>query len=366
MRKLLALGVVLVAASLVGACIGDVGNCDKDPTADCFKGKGTGGSTISPAGGGAGCDNHPNGCLLPLGSKCQMVVSGPQCASGHCVDGVCCESACEGTCMACSKANGSPQADGKCAAIPGGQSDPKNPECNGKGGVCGGTPGYCLCEDGKQDANETDVDCGGPCGPTCLIGQKCNGNKDCVGGFCVDGVCCMSKCGGPCESCAQSGLPGICSPIVGPDPGMCDGTKQCSFFGGCRTASGGTCSGDADCVTGLCKSTVCALCDAQMSTCVTGKCDVGAGDCIPTSQAVGDPCVAPGQCAAANCYDGVCCDKACTGTCMSCRGAYTGKEDGTCAPILAGLDPHGQCTGPGKMATCSGMPVGNGSSCGAN
>ena len=39
-----------------------------------------------------------------------------QCYSGSCVDGVCCESACEGICEACS-ASKTGQADGSCAPI---------------------------------------------------------------------------------------------------------------------------------------------------------------------------------------------------------------------------------------------------------
>src|SRR6185436_19515113 len=38
------------------------------------------------------------------------------CASGHCVDGVCCENGCDGTCMACSLAKTGKQS-GSCAFV---------------------------------------------------------------------------------------------------------------------------------------------------------------------------------------------------------------------------------------------------------
>lgn len=45
------------------------------------------------------------------------------------------------------------------------------------------------CEDGIQNFNETDRDCGGPACPACENGQKCQIDLDCVSQFCSDGVC---------------------------------------------------------------------------------------------------------------------------------------------------------------------------------
>jgi len=58
--------------------------------------------------------------LLIPGSGC---VAHEQCASGTCVDGVCCTSDCTGTCRSCNL----PGSEGTCTAIPNGQ-DPAN-EC---------------------------------------------------------------------------------------------------------------------------------------------------------------------------------------------------------------------------------------------
>ena len=60
-------------------------------------------------------------------------------------------------------------------------------------GVCSG--GVCQapqCNDGVQNGNETDVDCGGSdCAGTnkCAIGEGCVVNNDCQPGFCTGGIC---------------------------------------------------------------------------------------------------------------------------------------------------------------------------------
>jgi hypothetical protein len=70
--------------------------------------EGAGGATgqggEEPSSGGAG----PG--LLPDGASCSTE---DDCASGHCVDGVCCESSCTEGCHACSEAAGSAE-DGLC------------------------------------------------------------------------------------------------------------------------------------------------------------------------------------------------------------------------------------------------------------
>ena len=57
--------------------------------------------------------------LLPEGSACTGA-GGGQCQSGPCVDGVCCNQACSGSCQACNL----PGTVGQCTPIPGGQDPP--------------------------------------------------------------------------------------------------------------------------------------------------------------------------------------------------------------------------------------------------
>ena len=152
------------------------------------------------------------------------------CATGFCVDEVCCGVACEGPCKSCLPGTGAcelsaadtdpgdlcPGAlnncteDGVCEECadrtPNGQET--GVDCGGSicppcaaGGACV-VPEDCAscvcvsgacepprCDDGQRDGCETDVDCGGPCGPTCAIGQACRIKADCALFNCVEGRC---------------------------------------------------------------------------------------------------------------------------------------------------------------------------------
>jgi len=69
------------------------------------------------------------------------------------------------------------------------------------------------CDDNILNQDESDVDCGGVCGSTCLDGEKCNSGKDCVSISCESGICVSCRdgkqnqreenidCGGPCTAC---------------------------------------------------------------------------------------------------------------------------------------------------------------------
>ena len=68
-----------------------------------------------PDAGGCGLGRVETdaGCLGDLGATCD---AGPVCASGICVDGRCCDTACDGICEACG-------ADGACGPAPDGEGD---------------------------------------------------------------------------------------------------------------------------------------------------------------------------------------------------------------------------------------------------
>jgi hypothetical protein len=67
-------------------------------------------------------------------------------------------------------------------------------EC-GSGTVCNGMWCVSSCSDGYRDSDESDTDCGGGCGNTCQVNQRCWGNWDCASNNCVyspgafQGVC---------------------------------------------------------------------------------------------------------------------------------------------------------------------------------
>jgi hypothetical protein len=69
-----------------------------------------------------------------------------------------------------------------------------------------------TCNDGQQNHGETDVDCGGPCGP-CADGKGCSSGADCQSGVCSSGTCvAASTCGNgmaePGEQCDGADLKG--------------------------------------------------------------------------------------------------------------------------------------------------------------
>lgn len=78
-----------------------------------------------------------------------------------------------------------------------------------------------------------------------------------------------------------------------------------------------------------------------------------------TPREPGQDCSSRADCTTGVCSDGVCCNRACDGTCESCVGMLTGAADGTCLNVLAGTrcgpDPH-TCTAGGEyavMPTCN-------------
>jgi hypothetical protein len=156
-----------------------------------------------------------------------------RCASGNCVDGVCCDVAtCTGACMACNV----PGFQGTCVLAKPGTEVPGSCESNQ---ACDGT-GACKTKNG----------------------QPCTTASPCASANCVDGVCCDSACTGECSSCNLTGQAGKCRPYTaGTDPegecgkgtgvckSTCDGVSRCAFpqptlsCGDCMTCDGaGTCS----------------------------------------------------------------------------------------------------------------------------
>src|SRR5450759_2617768 len=78
-----------------------------------------------------------------------------------------------------------------------------------------------------------------------------------------------------------------------------------------------------------------------------------------TTLSNGSTCTADTQCTNGHCADGVCCATVCTG-CNACSNTLTGKDNGTCAPVLSGQIAHNACTDEtatnqcGNDGTCDG------------
>ncbi|MGZ3420975.1 MAG: Kelch repeat-containing protein [Polyangiales bacterium] len=102
--------------------------------------------------------------------------------------------------------------------------------------------------------------------------QRCANGAQCPSGFCVDGVCCDSKCEGTCQTCVLPSSPGHCTiEPFGIDhanacgkAGTCVGT--CDGKGGCTSATGGAQCRPSHC-TGTSTGVSAAFCSASGSSC---------------------------------------------------------------------------------------------------
>ena len=94
-----------------------------------------------------------------------------ECFTGHCADGVCCESACDGDCEVCSVARGSAR-DGSCEVLPEGISCSAGVGACAVNSTCDGSRGSC-----EVVAYETD-------------GDVCDDQRDdTTGDRCQHGIC---------------------------------------------------------------------------------------------------------------------------------------------------------------------------------
>jgi MYXO-CTERM domain-containing protein len=184
-----------------------------------------------------------------------------QCLSGNCVEGVCCDQACDGDpCRACSKAQGAP-ADGTCAIAPGKACDDGDQcsqidACDEAGACAGAKPVVCSSEDACQLPGTCDPKtgaCAPPTGEVCSSGENngsapsvpsavtlCATGSECESGFCADGVCCDSACDAPCHSCVLFPIIGKCTRA----PAGVDLRHDCYPVVNCLR----TCGGNGQCI----------------------------------------------------------------------------------------------------------------------
>jgi N-acetylneuraminic acid mutarotase len=159
------------------------------------------------------------GTRVPQGGSCS---SDAQCETGSCVDGVCCNSRCQGQCAACDV----PGSVGQCVAVEGhphGQrpacSDIEDP-CHQCGGVSldacglpeGAACGTVHCERGRISR--------GQCGPNARVGWGCEFRFEaaCAPNACVDDHC-QQECRidddcDPAYFCRTSQYPVRCAPFA--------------------------------------------------------------------------------------------------------------------------------------------------------
>lgn len=229
---------------------------------------------------------------------------------------------------------------------------------------------------------------------TCKVkkspGTMCAAAPECGSGFCSpDQVCCDKACTDACTACVKSSTgqtDGTCAPVqlglkhnsecvaepatsCGKD-GTCDGKGGCHLFASGTSCMPGSCSGSTftpaktcngsgmcatpgspmDCGQSACTTAGCtSSCKADTDCGSSGYCDKTTSKCT-SKKSNGTPCGVGNECTSGACVDGVCCNTACTGTCVSCLTAKTGATNGMCTFIKGGM-PDSRCTASDK-STC--------------
>lgn len=253
---------------------------------------------------------HSDGEIFALTANGGACASHGECASLKCVEGVCCNSDCTGTCQSCVNAK-TGGASGTCAPVKAG-TDPDN-DCAADAQTTCGNDGMC--------------DAAGAC------------RKWAAG----------TQCGSSCVSGTQTTL-------------GCNGAGSCSQASSSKSCGGPPCA----------NAQVCSTTCGAGSPCQPGYwCD--AGTC-KTQLAKGAACTADGQCGTGHCVDGICCDQACTGLCQACKAASKGYgANGDCGFVKDGIDVDNECSvdatnSCGDDGVCNGAGVcrkaANGTACG--
>ncbi|NUO51295.1 MAG: hypothetical protein HOV80_20765 [Polyangiaceae bacterium] len=288
-------------------------------------------------------DGEP--CTLPF-----------QCASGFCVEGVCCDAACDGVCVSCLGAQTEAGTAGTCSPITGG-TDPED-ECLDEGAAACGLNGFC--EAGACDTYDPD-DCNA---------SGCTDESECASGFCIDGVCCDVACEGLCQACSAAkkgtGTDGVCGPIArGTDPdgdcgpgnlpceeaNVCDGVSACASVlslcspfmctsQGCVTV----CTADLDCQDG--------------AVCAGGACVPEESLCTNLTQALGRDGVTS-DCSPYRCNVDGTCKLSCASVDDCAIGLVCDPDGMTCIapPPAEGGEEGCACTEPGRGAPGGTAPI---------
>jgi FG-GAP repeat protein len=300
--------------------------------------------------------------VLP-GGPC---VSDAQCATGFCVDGVCCTSACGGgdptDCQACSS--------GTCiatnlTACDDGNACTQVDSCSW--GTCtGSSPVVCTALDACHLAGSCDPQTGTcsnpskPDGSACSDGTLCTQGDSCQSGGCASGapVVCLAL-----DACHLAGScdpqTGTCSNPAKPNGSACDDGNLCSLGDTCQ---GGSCSSGAP--------VVCTPLDQCHSA---GTCNPQTGMCSNPSMPNATPCFDGDACTNVD----ACQNGACSGVATICTALDACHDAGTCDPSTgvcsdppspdgtacddADICTEGDACGAGSCM--AGTPCPDGSSC---
>ncbi|WP_438039111.1 MYXO-CTERM sorting domain-containing protein [Sorangium sp. So ce128] len=233
--------------------------------------------------------------------------TGAECASGFCVDGVCCDTACGGgvpnDCQACSAAAGA-AVNGTCGALE------ANTECRAAAGGC----------DAAEVCDGTSVEC--PADAKLAAGTQCRAS---AGACDVAEVCDGSTGACPADTKLAAGTQCRAS------AGVCDVAEVCD-------GNTGACPADTKLAAGT-------QCRASAGACdVAEACDGSAGACPPDAlAAAGTQCrAATGPCDIA---------ESCNGTDLACPADAVADVTTDCRPAAGPCDIPEKCDGANKTCT---------------
>jgi hypothetical protein len=251
-----------------------------------------------------------------LGQPCGVPA---ECASGYCVDKVCCQDSCQGACRSCTLG----AIPGVCTLAGPGAPDPRA-ACKDQGKASCGTDGTCtgdgFCHRYAAGTVCTQGTCDGATNARTLP-STCDGKGTCTGGAMVS--CGAYRCNGSvcfagCSSDADCVPPNTCL------------SGACGLRG-----NGAPCTKPSDC--------------APPYTCIGSTCQL---------LQLGSACTADAECGSGQCTEGVCCELDSCGTCRSCKvsgfvgfchGLTAGTADARCAMAAASTCGHdGTCDGSGN------------------
>ncbi|PKN55097.1 MAG: hypothetical protein CVU56_22950 [Deltaproteobacteria bacterium HGW-Deltaproteobacteria-14] len=208
------------------------------------------------------------------------------------------------------------------------------------GGVCAASA--ASCSDGRTNGFETDVDCGGSSCPACSATRACVVPSDCISESCEAGAC---------------AVPASCS-----DATLSPGESDVDCGGPCLPCGNGkSCHQHSECLSATCTFGVCAApsCDDGVLNQAESAIDCG-GPCDPCQ--LGQNCGAPTDCVSAACEGGTCCAPNACGFCGAsppdvcdgfdndCDGQTDGADEIGAAPACDKQD--GVCGG--ASARCGG------------
>lgn len=282
---------------------------------------------------------------------CTPATAAAVCGARPCVDGFCCDDACDGACRSCAVAG----AEGTCTLHAEG-SDPEA-ECAAEPAASCGTVGAC---DGAGACTFHPTGTGCDDGESCTATDACDGAGTCRGDApteCSPGAgneCCLGSCaaGTGCTTTA-----GLCAD-------RCDATqlaigRSCLGCGGARAA--GACMGGG---VHTCDATSHSLCQQLSCGGVTYSCTNDGGTWQWRAAARcddGDACThsdacSAGACAgtAVACTSDACTTRSCNGTATCTSTVRTGVscEDGDLCTRADTCSAAGACTG-GPRTTCT-------------